>query len=303
MSRQLRLVALCFCSFLLIPLAVAEESPSRDSDRPAEEAGFLRLRRSEDNQPLALDTAIVSFEGAHGGQAVTVDLIGAVHVADRRYYEQLNEEFKQYDVVLYELVAPRDVAPQPGQRSPHPVSLLQVTMKSLLGLEFQLDRVDYRPDNFVHADLTPEEFADSMNQRGESFLQMFSKMLGQSVAMQSKDPTRSSDAQLFGALFAKADERSLRLKRFMADQFEEMETAAAVLEGPDGSTILTERNKAAFKVLSAELGKGRTRLAIFYGAAHLPDMQKRLLAEFQLQRKETRWLTAWDMSGDIGANR
>lgn len=303
MSRQLRLVALCFCSFLLIPLAVAEESPSRDSDRPAEEAGFLRLRRSEDNQPLALDTAIVSFEGAHGGQAVTVDLIGAVHVADRRYYEQLNEEFKQYDVVLYELVAPRDVAPQPGQRSPHPVSLLQVTMKSLLGLEFQLDRVDYRPDNFVHADLTPEEFADSMNQRGESFLQMFSKMLGQSVAMQSKDPTRSSDAQLFGALFAKADERSLRLKRIMADQFEEMETAAAVLEGPDGSTILTERNKAAFKVLSAELGKGRTRLAIFYGAAHLPDMQKRLLAEFQLQRKETRWLTAWDMSGDIGANR
>ena len=37
---------------------------------------------------------------------VVVDLIGAVHVGEKAYYEALNKQFEDYDAVLYELVAP-----------------------------------------------------------------------------------------------------------------------------------------------------------------------------------------------------
>jgi hypothetical protein len=268
------------------------------ADPPAAkgEQDFLRLRRSETNELVALETVVASYKGTHQGKEVIVDLIGAVHIGDKAYYDALNKAFETYDVVLYELVAPRDTTPMPGQRSAHPVSFLQMTMKNMLSLQFQLDCIDYTKKNFVHADMTPEEFSESMDRRGESMMQMFLRMFGQSIAMQSRDPERNADAQLLSALFAKPEVRSLRLKRVMAEQFEDMETATAVLDGPEGSTIVTERNKAALNILKQQLEAGHARIAIFYGAAHLPDMEKRLATDFQLKRSETKWLTAWDLS-------
>ena len=40
----------------------------------------------------------------------TVDLVAAVHIAEKSYYEQLNREFEGYDAVLYELGGPRRIA-------------------------------------------------------------------------------------------------------------------------------------------------------------------------------------------------
>ena len=36
-----------------------------------------------------------------------VDLIGAIHIGDKAYYQQLNKDFSAYDALLYELVAPQ----------------------------------------------------------------------------------------------------------------------------------------------------------------------------------------------------
>src|SRR5262245_40385282 len=68
--------------------------------------GFMRLKRDAKNQAVALETAIVRYVPASGEGSLSVDLIGAVHVADRDYYQKLNKQFQQYDVLLYELVAP-----------------------------------------------------------------------------------------------------------------------------------------------------------------------------------------------------
>jgi hypothetical protein len=68
---------------------------------------FLRLKRDDQGTVTALETAIVHYvpkDGDRGG--LSVDLIGAVHIADKAYYDQLNKTFEQYDVLLYELVAP-----------------------------------------------------------------------------------------------------------------------------------------------------------------------------------------------------
>ena len=246
---------------------------------------------------MALETAIVTYVPADGeNRGLTVDLIGATHVGEKSYYEQLNRHFAEYGAVLYELVAAEDTRPKPGEqnRPSTPIGVMQRGMKSMLKLSFQLDEIDYTKDNFVHADMSPEEFAQSMRDRQESFLQMFLHMMGQSIALQSEDPTRSTDAELLLALFSK--DRELRLKRIMAEQMERM-GGLIVFGGPDGSTLITQRNKRALEVLRAEIKAGRKRIGIFYGAGHLPDLDRRLREQFNLKRASQRWLVAWDLTG------
>jgi hypothetical protein len=85
------------------------------------------------------------------------------------------------------------------------------------------------------------------------------------------------------------------MKQVMAEQFQEMEATMSVLNGPDGTTIITERNKKALAVLDREIKKGRKSLGIFYGAGHLPDMEERL-AKDGFKPSGRRWLTAWALS-------
>ena len=155
---------------LLAPVALGADAPAgRAITKPAK-SQFLRLARDAKGRPESLDTAIVRFAGDAAGTAVSVDLIAAVHIADKRYYERLNREFRNYDVVLYELVAPRGTRiPKGGRKTAgNPVSAIQMGMRDLLELDYQLDRVDYTAKNFVHADMSPKEFAQSMRDRGES---------------------------------------------------------------------------------------------------------------------------------------
>ena len=54
-------------------------------------------------------------------------------------------------------------------------------MKSMLALEHQLEKVDYTKKNFVHADMSPDQFLQAMKDRNEGFLQMYMRLLGQSL--------------------------------------------------------------------------------------------------------------------------
>lgn len=307
--------------------------------------GFVRVRRDENGVAVALETAIVRYVPAEGRKGDYVDLVGAVHVADRDYYEKLNREFRDYDAVLYELVADEGTRiPQggPAEESRHPVSQLQGGMKDLLELEHQLAVIDYTRPNLLHADMSPDEFARSMKDRGESFLQILIKMTMEGMAQSRQDAGKAEgggvvdlalalvspkkatqvqegiarqwrnvisgrgleinennagqlgDLEMLLALFS--NNRAARLKRVMAEQMATLGGTMSSLDGPDGSTIVTERNKKALAVLRREREAGKRRVAIFYGAAHLPDMEKRLLDEFGMRRAETRWLTAWDLS-------
>ena len=212
-------------------------------------------------------------------------------MGDRGYYEELNKRFKDYDVVLYELVAPKGHKIPKGP-STHPVGMLQSIMKDTLKLEHQLGAVDYSKPNFVHADLTPKEFAKSMKDRGESFLDMYFKVVGSSLAQQSSGKG-TSDIDLLAALFSK--DRPTALKRAFAEQLANSGGVMAALDGPKGSTLLTGRNKAALKVLDVQLKAGKKKIAIFYGAAHMPDFDRRLKADYGMRSKSTEWVSAWNL--------
>jgi hypothetical protein len=258
---------------------------------------FLRVVRDEHKVPQSLETSVVRYVGKEGKYAgVTVDLVGAVHIGEKSYYEALNKRFATYDVLLYELVAEKGTKiPKGGgkRRSYHPLGLMQEGMTEVLGLVHQLRHVDYTKKNFVHADMTPDEFDKRMDERGESWMSMMFKMMGQNLAMQAQRTDENPEMEMLLAFFD--PNKELKLKRALAKQFENMEQMMEMFEGKDGSTIITERNKAALKVLEAQLKAGKRNVGIFYGAGHLPDMDERLRKEFGLERKPPEWLTAWEM--------
>jgi len=277
------------------PAAKKKASAKKKKAPAKQKASYIRVRRDGRKRPIAMDVAIVRFQSAKR-PSVVVDLVGVVHVADKVYYEDLNKRFRGYDAVLYELVAPTGVKIPRGGLKNRPRSFLssmQMGIKNVLNLSFQLQIVDYSRRNFVHADMTPKEFADSMNRKGESFFKMFLRMMSQ--AMKSQASNKTSDLDLIIALLS--PNRSVRLKRIMAEQFEGMESALSAINGPDGSTIITERNKKALSVLREQLkNPKRKRLAIFYGAGHLSDMEMRMVKEFGFKRTGIEWLKAWDLT-------
>src|SRR4051794_10859212 len=85
------------------PVAARKPSNKTEVKKGTE---FVRIVRDAEGESLSMDTAIVRYVKKQDGKPIwSVDLIGAVHVGDKEYYAKLNKEFKQYDALLYELVA------------------------------------------------------------------------------------------------------------------------------------------------------------------------------------------------------
>lgn len=278
-------------------LALADTLPFLAAD-PAAPAGeftpeFMRFTETGTHEGR-LDTATKTYRRA--ADQVEVALIAVVHVGDAAYYDTLQRRFADYDAVLYEMIRDREADPTAEVSSDHPVSQLQIGMKSMLALEFQLDRIDYGATNLVHADLDPATFASLQTERGESILGLLFKAALEEQRRQAADP----DAGLnpFSLLIAlTSDDSARRLKFLLGRQMGQMEDVLAGLDQtPDGkgSAILSGRNEHAMKVLTEQIAQGRRKLAIFYGAGHMPDFEKRLRALGFVPVAQD-WQTAWDV--------
>src|SRR5665213_1070260 len=257
---------------------------------PEKKTEFLRFV-DDNNHGGQLQTAIVDYKNADG---VVVHLVAAVHIADQPYYDGLNKTFKKYDAVLYEMVKPRDAAPpQPGEeRSTSMISMIQRFMKDTLELKFQLDQIDYNAPNFVHADLDYETFEKMEADRGES---IWSLMLQQMLRQMANPPANQQEIGLPELLAALGSpDRATQLKMIIGRQFGDIEDQ---MSGFAGTVLITERNKACFKVLDKEIADGKTNLGIFYGAGHMTDMEKRLI-DMGFKKTSSHWLVAWNMTGD-----
>ena len=272
--------------------ATQGQDPVLDDGQTQVPSDFVRFVKVGDGGHL--DTAVTTYEK----DGVKVIFYGAVHIADRAIYQEMNKRFKTCDALLYELVGPEDYRPTKDRESTgfNPIAMLQLGMKQSLGLTFQLDEVDYQPENFVHADMTPDEFQSSMLEHGESLMSiMFDMMVN---GMQTQREQQDADEQsgkpeaafdLVKAFRSREGQHLMRVT--FAAQLEQMEMMAA---GGDGSTLLEGRNEKCLKVLRREIGKGKKRLGIYYGAAHLPHMEQRLVEDMGFKKVAHEWLVAWD---------
>jgi hypothetical protein len=250
-----------------------------------EETGFIRV--DEDERAIRLQTAVTRFE--KGG--VKVDLIGAIHIADRAYYLDLNKRFESYETLLFEMIGGerlQDSAPvqaDPERKELQALRrLYQVAMRTL-ALTGQIDVIDYTAKNFVHADLTLAEFERMQAERGESLLG-FAAAAGQAEPESARQPNPAK------VLLALAMGNPNLLKREIVHTLGTGDDQIAAYVGE--SVIITHRNIRCLEVMDREIAAGRKNLAIFYGAAHLPDMEKRLIEAGFRQTGED-WVTAWNL--------
>ena len=295
-----RLILGCLVFFLPTVFAAAEDFV------PAEKSSdfFRVVRREGKRTPQSFDTAVVRFTDRK--KKVDVDLIAAVHIGDKEYYEELNELFKNYDSVLYELVAEEgttiDKKAVEAKKKKNVLSGLQSGMGDALDLDFQLEHVDYTAKNFVHADLSPNEFAKRVAERGD-LLQMLYRVLvlGLSKGTEGADNEMKTQGRMIGTLFS--SNPSLSLKRLFAKEMVGQMDDSMWVIGGDGSAIITDRNEAALKVLRKQIGKGDKKIAIFYGGAHLPEFSQSLKKDFRMTPIRTTWVIAWDLTTDRSARK
>lgn len=274
-------------------VAACAQEPSAEAGRaPFEPSDFVRFVAEGDGGHL--DTAITTYRKGD----VELVLFGAVHIADQACYDTLNDRFTTCDALLYELVGPENYRPKKDRDlSGNPVALLQAGLKNALELQFQLDGIDYAPANFVHADMTPEEFEASMAQRGESLLTIMLDMMLSGMQAQAAAPADAEGAAAAPAMpdlvtaFRNGEGRHT-LRMSFAAQMEQIEAMA--VGGKDGSTLLEGRNEKCLQVLEREIAAGKKQLGIYYGAAHLPHMERRLVQDLGFTRTDHQWLVAWD---------
>lgn len=305
MPRRKRIAAAL--TFLVLTVAASAE-------------GFIRV--DEDEKAARLQTAVTRYEK----DGATVDLIGAVHIADKAYYEALTARFAKYEVLLFEMIGgerfaagknvvhtERVIAPEPGVASredlPEPAALpapesvepgttapakkqdlsglhkIYDTVCRYLQLTGQVDSIDYTTPNFVHADLTNDEFFQLQAERGES-------LIGFALKAGMQDPGSKKQPDTFKLLRAIISGSPDLVKLAIVHTLGEGDDQIAAFAGE--SVIITDRNIRCLDVMNREITAGRRNLGIFYGAAHFPDMEKRLL-ELGFKRTNQEWLTAWDI--------
>lgn len=249
---------------------------------------FIRVKETDDRAKL--QTAVFGYEK----NGVRVDLVGAIHLADRRYYEFLNSYFENYGVLLFEMVGGErlggGVKPQVIEEPEKEDNLaglrtIYETMEKALGLTGQAGLIDYAAENFVHADLTMEEFETLQRERGESLLG-FMIEAGLNAEKPSREP--NSLNLMRGMLTGRSDLVKLELMHTMAEGDRQIDSIAGE------NVIIDDRNAKCMEVLAEQIADGEKNIGIFYGAAHFPDMERRL-EEMGFKKVSTKWLTAWSV--------
>lgn len=284
---------MCFRrNFQLVAILLALLPPG--SAYAGSDTVFARIATDDDAQPRALQMSIVTYAPQDGATSLSVDLISAIHIGDPSYYAELNERFRHYDALLFELVAAENsvTASRLAERKGL-LSKAQLGMTKMLGLSFQLDEVDYDQTNFVHADLSPAELRQSMEDRGESLYVYFWRIFFASLDQYARDPLGLKDWEMMSAMLTSGNDDSL--KTMIAYEMTNIEQVQDILGEDSNSAVIGARNQRAVDVLQREIKAGAKRIGVFYGVAHMPDLEERLLEELGLAYEKTTWVDAWEL--------
>lgn len=244
------------------------------------------IRVDEDDHAARLQTAVTRYE--KGDESV--ELIGAVHIADKGYYQTLTTRFTRYDSLLFEMIGGEKFAnhQQPAADNAdnfsglHKVYTMVATFLNLTG---QTENIDYTTRNFVHADLTLAEFTQMQAERNES-------LIGFAMKAGKLDPDAPNQPDPAKLLRAMLSGNSNGVKLEIVHTLGRGDDQIAAFAGE--SVIVTDRNQRCVEIIQKELAAGHKKLGVFYGAAHFPDLEKRLL-ELGFKRTNQEWLTAWDI--------
>lgn len=298
-----------FAACLSWPAAAENTPPAAKADEAAKARDYVRY--VGDDKRGRLETVIVAMQK----DGVKVEIIGAVHVADAGYYRTLTKLFTGYEELLFELVDGQRLkeefeaaakrkpgsgpdAAEAGEKS-IAIKLIGTMLRgvgSYFHFQYQTEGIDYHTKNFVHADVSMDEFVRLQGDRGETFTDLIRKAIEAQLELGPQREAEPKGGQLLLALLGD----SSGLKVAMARQLAVADDLVAAMEQGGESVIISDRNKKALEVFDREVAAGRTNLGLFYGAAHLGDLENRLVKR-GFRRTGERWLTAWDIKPRVDA--
>jgi hypothetical protein len=250
------------------------------------EPRFMRWRDGSTSD--ALQSAVATY--SRPSEPGTVTLVGAVHVGDPAYFDALQAILDGHEVVLFE-----GVGGGASEKQLDDISFifrLQVEMGKLLSLEFQKDGIDYGKPHWKNADMTWAEMQKELEKRDQSLVPMQGLLKMISPLLEGLLASQRTIWEKTGRKDEASAEMKRTLARYLAQGPELFERMGIGQAGKRDDVIVSLRNEAAFEILDATLEGGAKSVAVFYGAAHLPDMHRRLL-ERGFERRVHYWVDAW----------
>jgi hypothetical protein len=195
-------------------------------------------------------------------------------------------------VVLYELVAPPGTKPKKSDKSS--LRFIHKMVGFVLELDSQMQAMDYDRPHFVHADLSFEAMMDEAKKKGDNgmtlALSFVADMMRKQNLIAAREPNRKEEKFDLEEILANPNVAKRRMARDLAGDTD---------LGSTMTTLLVDyRNKKALEEMTKQMGMGKKKIAIFYGAAHNPDFHKRLTTDHGMAWMGQEWFTAWDMSND-----
>jgi hypothetical protein len=256
-----------------------------------------------------LEIAVRQFVPAHGKKGPTIWLTGVSHIGETNYFQGLQKHLNAQSLVLFEGVGehpPKAEELAAAKADNEKRSSLQSTMAAALGLEFQLDGIDYDNPKFRNSDLTIAEIRKLMmeNQKpqGQGEVQGGGAVQSFDSLMQLMEGGTWFNTLLQFALKLLGSDPKLQVlsKLALVEALGQMQGDPSQLGGlpPDLKQLLDvlikERNQKVINDLKAELKK-KTRaesIALFYGTGHMPDMERRLREQLHYQPAGQIWFAA-----------
>ncbi len=276
-----------------------------------------------DSNTVQLQIALRKFTPPHGGPAVW--LAGVMHIGEPEYYHSLQTFLDGQTVVLFEGINasshPRHVGDSPAAATPpkkDPAKTegakagysMQSSLAQSLGLVFQLEAIDYDRANFLNSDLSVAQIQKIMsggepleapgggkggsgNSSFDSLLQIMdgSSFLGSLFKLGMQ--LMASSPQLQAVAKLTLIEAIGRLKGDLSD-----------VQGlpPDWKKLIQVLIRARNENLISDLKVERQKvprsasIAVFYGAGHMDDLEKRLTGELQYRPAGEMWLPAFSVN-------
>ena len=260
-------------------------------------------------------------------QGPTVTLLGVSHVGDRSYYEKIQKKLDAAELVLFEGVGFGDDGPPKGNRDDGGgVSELQLSLASSMGLVFQLQAIRYDRPHFRNSDISPEALLSKL-QGGKGKPSAKGGSGGKEDAPDKGEPggktdkgnfesrqfvkALSGDSILFSFLskalkfFGKSPQFRALMKLAIVEALGSIEgdvTRLAEASGPGMRkfmrALLEDRNAIVFRDLRKVLKQKKPpkSIVVFYGAAHMPDLEERIVEKLGFKPAGDEWLTAFGVN-------
>lgn len=265
-----------------------------EADDVPEPGRFIRFA-APDATGGGLDVAVTNYVSDEPGKPA-LQLLGVVHIADEIYYQNVQRVLDGADAVLFEAIMPEGKTMPEWRAAMAPkdeddVAGLQQELARWFGFQYQLDGIDYSAERYVHADMTAEQFVE---EAGDDIDALPIDLSGDSEALTPDVKAAFQKVRAFGRLLL-AEPNPIRslARRIMAEALGTLDHANALGMFPGlDHLILYRRNEVVMEKLKLEMERTEGAISIFYGAAHNPDLEKRIL-ELGYRRQSAFWLRAW----------